>query len=115
MAIKYMTTVNIAGYGAEKDKLGWEYADSLNSASNGDTVIIPDNVRFVSVALLITAGSGYVEATISKLADVLAGTGVWVVWDKGTITSSAQDSCIPVTALRQVNVSGTTKLQLRAQ
>ena len=33
----------------------------------------------------------------------------------GVISSTAQDSCLPVTAIRQVNISGTTRLMMRSQ
>ena len=38
-----------------------------------------------------------------------------VDWALGTVNTTTQDSCTPVTALRQVNVSGESKLEVRAQ
>lgn len=118
MAIKYMTSVHISDYeGTNISLKGWEYQDVLSTASNGDTVIIPENIKNISATLEITSGSGKIQTTTSLLNDVINNPGsvVWVDWDMGVISTTEQDSCLPVTAIRQVNVSGTTKMILRAQ
>jgi hypothetical protein len=115
MAVAYMTSVNISNYNTKLDDIGWEYNDTLATPGNGSSVINPDNVKIISVTLQITAGQGKVQATTSLLSDVLADTAVWVDWDAGNVTATTQDTANPVTAIRQVNTSGTTKMMVRAQ
>ena len=116
MAIAYMTSVHIQNYEGKNINIdAWEYEDTLSSAIDGSSVIVPENIKNLSVTLQISAGSGKVQTTTSKLEDVLNNNAVWVDWDNGVVTSTTQDSCVPITAIRQVNVSGTTKLLVRAQ
>lgn len=115
MAIKYMTTVD--PYSIQKDYRDWEYdTGDLASAGNGDTIIIPNGVNIINVVLEITAGSGKIQTTCNKLADVISDTDVvWLDWPFGTISATAQDSFDGrVTAVRMVNATGTTRLMICA-
>jgi len=115
MAIKNMVRIR-TDYTETIKNEAWEYSEELSAPANGDTVIIPEDVQNISVTLVVTAGSGKIQATTDLLATVESGTGVtWVDWDHGVVTATTQDVAKPVTALRQVNVSGTTKLVMRAQ
>ena len=115
MANKKMTRVSTDYKEAIKNE-AWEYSEELTSAVNGDTVIIPEDVKNIAVTLVITAGSGKVQTTTDLLDTVLSGTGVtWVDWDKGLVSLTTQDTVFPVTAHRVVNVSGITKLIMRGQ
>lgn len=118
MAIKYMTPVNIAQYDAGKiDNIGWEYdTGDIASPGDGDSIIIPDNIKDIIVTLYINAGQGKVQTTTNKVQDVIDDNSViWVDWDPGLVSSTIQDTAPPVTAIRMVNVSGTTRLMIRAQ
>jgi len=118
MAIVYMTPVKVDRYDntINENFRAYEYEDTITGgAANGDTVIIPVNIKSIQATLIIAAGSGKIQTTTSSVAKVIAGTETWVDWDLGVITSTDQDSCMPVTAIRQVNASGTTTMQLRAQ
>src|SRR4030042_1917418 len=116
MAIKYMKTVNIPDYNSINDLKGWEYEDVLESPGNGDTVIIPDMVNSVNAVLEITAGEGKIQSTKSKLEDVLVDNNVvWIDWVLGSVIATAEDEHTGrVTAIRQVNTSGTTRMLLNA-
>ena len=117
MSEVYMTRVTIDRYDKRIDAQGFEYEETLSSAVNGAAVIIPDSVKNISVTLVITGGgSGKMQSTTNKLADVISDTGVvWVDWDAGVIAATAQDAMLPATAIRMVNVSGTTRVLIRAQ
>ena len=118
MAIVYMNRVDFSStkYSAEGyNQRRFEFNESKAAAGNGNTIVIPPNIKGIAVTLEITAGNGKVQATTSSLADVLAGAEVWVDWSKGAITATAQDYVMPCTALRLVNISGTTKITLVAE
>lgn len=101
----------------EERELAFEYEEALASSGAGAWVLFPNGVNGCSVELDITAGSGYIEATNDSLQDVKTGTAgvAGVAWRLGTITVSAQDYLFPCTAVRQVNVTGATKLKVRFQ
>ena len=116
MAIKYMTRVHIPEYEVVIKNNAWEYDDQLSSPGNGNTVIVPAGVTVISVTLGITTGSGKIQTTTNLLDDVISNTGiVWQDWDDGVVTDNTQDYTSAVTAIRQVNVSGTSRMMLRGQ
>lgn len=113
MAIVYMTSVNIIDYDPNITNKGWEYDTGDKAvAGNGDTIIMPITPNPKNVTLEITAGEGYIQTTKTKLANVLTDTDViWDTWLLGSITTTAEDSYDGrVTAMRMVNVSGTTRM-----
>jgi hypothetical protein len=97
--------------------VAWEYEQSLSGAGNGDSILIPDEVKQITLTLSFATGAtGRVEATTSSIAKVKAGTAVWVAWDAGVVATTTQDALYPVTAIRAVQVAtGTVKLEVRAQ
>lgn len=118
MSIKYMNRRKIDFNDPSYDKpFMFDYTEELSAPSNGDTIIVPGNVIGISVALEVTGGSGKVQASITPVDEIIANESntIWIDWDSGTVTATTQDRCAPVSALRQVNASGTTKLTLRAQ
>lgn len=116
MAIAYMTRVTIPKYENRIDQYGFEYEETLDSAGNGNSVLIPDVVRNIGVTLQVLSGTGKIQTTTNKVQDVIDDNNVvWVDWDSGVVSTTTQDSCSPVTALRMVNVSGEQRLLMRAQ
>ena len=115
MAVAYMTGVQIPQYKVLTDFGAWEYKDELTAPANGDSVIIPTTVKSVAVTLEVSAGTGKVQATTSLLSEVENDTAVWVDWDAGEVAVTTQDGVAPVTAIRQVNATGTTRFIVRAQ
>jgi hypothetical protein len=101
----------------ERDTYAWEYEDELESAGDGDSVLIPDDVQSVIVTLIPTAGTGKIQSTSDKLDTVKndPGSVTWIDWDLGVVAVPTQDKCDPPTAIRQVNATGTTKMTVRAQ
>jgi len=113
----YMSQVFINEYDTQNIKaMSWDYKDTLSSSGNGNAVIIPPGVDSVQVALMPTAGSGKIQATLDKYEDVIDDPDAvdWVDWPSGVIAIGTQDSVNPPTAVRQVNVTGTTKMNVVA-
>lgn len=116
MAVAYMTSVNINTYDPNIKSISFEYEDVITGgAANGVSVLVPNNIKSIQTTLIISAGSGKIQTTTSSVAKVIAGTATWFDWIKGVIAATDQDSCKPVAAIRQVNISGTTTMQLRTQ
>ena len=84
---------------------------------NGDSIIIPDNIKNISVTLEVGgSSSGKIQTTTNKVDDVINDNDVvWVDWDSGIVTVTTQDSSLPVTALRLVRSTGTVRMLIRAQ
>jgi len=100
---------------AEKDEYSFEYSGALGSAGPGPWVLIPNGVDNISVTLSISTGAGKVQIS-NDLDDIIRNnTPVAVDWPLGVVTETVEDACNPPSAIRQVNVSGTTVLQMRAQ
>jgi hypothetical protein len=87
-----------------------EFDETLAAPGNSDWILVPKGKSTVSVALNPTAGSGYVEYTLSNVATVKTGSPVAVIWDAETVTTYTDDVLFKVTAMRLVNVSGTTQM-----
>ncbi len=117
MSIVYMDPVTIPGYVPAVTGRAYEYQSSdLVAPGDGDTVMFPTNVPGASVLLQITTGAGKIQTTVNKVADVLSDTDVvWDDWSSGEVASTTGDRMDPVTALKMVNASGTTRLIIRAQ
>lgn len=115
MAVVYMTRVTISTYEDNVNNQGWEYKDTKASTGNGNSIIIPTCVKKISLTLEMTSGSGKVQTTTSKLADVVGGTEAWVDWTSGSVSANTREVFDPVTAVRLVNTSGTIYLSVRAQ
>ena len=92
------------------------FKDSLASAGNGDWVALPVGIAHISVILEVTSGEGYIEVTNDweSVRDDGSASGI-IAWDDGNVTETTQSQVAPVVAIRQVNVSGTTKMFLQAQ
>lgn len=101
----------------EERELAFEWQEELASAGPGAWILFPNGVQGASVELEIGTGEGYVEATVDSIQDVKAGLAAvsGKKWPSGNVTITEQDYLFPVTALRQVNVSGTTLLKVRMQ
>ena len=101
-------TVNKFGAGEIDESL-------VAMAAAGDFFLIPAEFNSLSVTLGVTGGSGRVETTTNKVADVESDTNVvWVPWDAGDVVATTQDVAARPTAIRQVNISGTTRLMVTA-
>lgn len=107
--------MQVAPSGGLEDVFAYEYNGTLTAAGNGEWVLIPNAIGSITIILEVTAGSGYVEVTNDTVYEVKQNTAVGLGWDDGTVTQTTQSVVLPVTAIRQVNVTGTTTLKLRAQ
>lgn len=112
MAYSEMTIAPTAT--AEPGNIAYEATETLAAAGAGKWFLVPPGVEGIAVTLAITSGSGYVQTTTEGVDRVKAGSAAGVTWDKGTISATAQDWAMPVTAFRAFNVSGTVVLHARA-
>lgn len=96
--------------------LGYEYAETIASGENGDTIRIfplgPGNAQ-VTCRVIAGANTGKFQFTTSPDANVIAGSAVWSDWAHGTVTGTDWDVLLSqVTALRGVSVSGEVKIEV---
>jgi len=117
MSIVFMEDVYINKYTPYRQTVSYQYSEELEEAGNGSTIIVPANVAGVSIELEVSGGEGKVQATLTPFDDIIIteDNADWFDWIHGSVVVTTQGRCKPVTALRQVNVSGTTVLKLRAQ
>lgn len=87
-----------------------EFDETLSSPGNTDWIFIPRGVDSVPVALNPTAGEGRIEYTLSNVETVKSGSPVVKAWDSGNVTTYTDDTLFPITAIRMVNISGTTQM-----
>lgn len=99
----------------EADQKSWYYEETLASPGNGKWILKPNGTDGMGVTLVISSGVGKVQATTDSIDNIIAGTETAVDWDLGTVSGTTQDSCIQLTAVRQVNISGTTTLKAVSQ
>jgi len=114
--VVYMNPVFISQYETQLTYVrAWDYkSDALAAPGDGDAVLIPPGSLDVQVTLIPTAGSGKIQATYDPYADVLADPDAvnWVDWDAGVVAAITQDSVKGPSAIRQVNVSGSTVMTI---
>jgi len=111
----YPSKVRANNINDEQDQFAFEYSETLSSPGNGTWIEFPNGVDGASVELVISSGTGKVQATSDSLSRVQAGSAEGVDWDLGVVSGTTQDYCAPVTAIRAVNVSGTIKINVRMQ
>jgi len=99
----------------EKDEKSWYHEETLSSPGNGRWVLKPNGTDGMGCTLLISSGSGKLQATTDSLDSIYADTATAVDWDLGMVSGTSQDVAIQITAVRQVNESGTTTLKVVAQ
>ena len=100
---------------AEKDEYSFEYSSTLVNAGEGPWVLVPNGVDSVAVTLAVSAGEGKIQISNDLDSVIRNSIPVSVDWPLGSVVSTVEDVCSPVSAIRQVNISGTTTLQMRAQ
>lgn len=94
----------------------WEYKETKTTSGNGNIIMLPNETgKYDSVmcSLIISSGTGKIQTTISNRADIIAGIANWIDWDYGAVSSTTTDVFFQVAAVRQVNSSGTTKIEVR--
>ena len=99
----------------EKSEKAWYYEQTKSTPGNGAWILKPNGTLGMGVTFVPTLGSGSVEATTDSIDKCNAGTAVGVAWDFGTVSGTTQDSAVQLTAVRQVNISGSTVIKVVAQ
>lgn len=119
MAVNYMTTINISTYDPGIKNISYEYDETLTFVSvelTSNAIIMPNNIKSISCFLDLTTGSGKVQYSLNKIADIISGTSVvWKDWDAGSVSVDTDDVFYPVSAIRFVCSSGVARLFLKAQ
>lgn len=83
------------------------YKETLSVAGNGDAILIPcGDINFVAHDL---QGDGKIQVTVSPVEDIINDIAIWVDVVEDSLINPAD------TAVRQVNSTGTTILNLRCQ
>ena len=99
----------------EKSEKAWFHEEELSSPGNGAWILKPNGTSGMGVTLSISSGSGKVQATTDSIDKVINDTAEGVDWDLGTVSGTVQDTAIQLTAVRQVNISGTTTIKAVSQ
>jgi hypothetical protein len=99
----------------EKSEKAWFHEEVLTSPGNGAWILKPNGTNGMGVTLSISSGVGKVQATTDSIDNIINGSAEGVDWDLGTVSGTEQDSAVQLTAVRQVNISGTTKIKVVAQ
>ncbi len=113
-AMAYVSMEVAPADGPEKIN-AYEYTEELIIAGNGAWILIPRDISVITAMLEVVAGSGSIEVTNDTVYNVKINLATGITWDDGTVVADTQSAIMPVTAVRQVNVSGTTTIKLRAQ
>lgn len=95
----------------------YEEIETLSTPGTGDVFLLPDGsgkIDGLLVNLIISSGSGKVQYSLSTREKIIADNAVWKDWDSGVITATTDDVFYPVSAIRQVNISGITTIEVRA-
>ena len=114
MALQYLTVSPESNQ--SKGEVVLESVQELDAAANGNTILAADQIgrmKTILLSLIVTAGSGKIQYTISNRADVIAGNEVWYDWNAGVVIANTTDVLFFVSAVRVVNVTGTTKIEVR--
>jgi hypothetical protein len=115
MAYKEMQVAPIKD-GGEKG-FRFEYEESLSAAGDGNSILIPDDIQNVSIAVEPGGGSQVkFQYTLDKVETVKSGSPVWHDSDTGLSSSAYTDVLYPCTAVRLVQSgAGTSKIKVIAQ
>lgn len=97
------------------EKPSFRAQETLSDGVTGDTIIIDTLAAGEELSIFLsmsdTGNSGYVEFTMEDHLSVKNGTAEYIAWTPGTVTQITASSLpVGVTAVRHVNVTGTTKM-----
>lgn len=97
---------------SESQQYGWQISEVLSAPANGNSYITPNGCDIIGFTLEIAAASSAkMQITFSSVEDIQANSAVWVDHPSGVVAVSLTDTIdSSVSAIRQVNVSGTSTL-----
>jgi len=111
---KELNKVSVGLY--ESHEAVYELSEEINTIKSGDWYLIPNGINSISIMLVLAGSSrGRVDITTDTVENVHNGNPAYLAWSLGTITGTRFINHPPVTAIRQVNERGTTKLLVRCQ
>ena len=104
----------VVPYEFTDSKSGGSFAASpvtQTGAGTTSNLAIPLGMSVVrAAAVLVAAGTAYLEVTFSPRENVLADTAVWMKWTPGNVTASTYSDITGATGVRLVVSSGTWQL-----
>lgn len=87
------------------------YQAKVTFTTTSDWIYMQSGNPTISAAIHPTGGTAKVQYTLSSSADIEAGNGRWIDWDKGANSVATADSLIgSVVAVRGVNVTATSSV-----
>lgn len=114
MAFNLMVRETNSDYSNRIDDNSYFYAETKSAGTDGNPVIVPTTITKILARLVISAGSGSIETSISSVAAIKAGSANWVAWDAGTVTETTDDVSERVNGIRVVRATGTVVMELVA-
>lgn len=95
----------------------FEWSEGLVAAGIGNAIMIPDDIRYVTIQIEPYDGcDAKAQTTVDKVEDVKNDSAVWVDWIHEDVVENTQDWCAPVTAVRLVQQGdGYSFIKVRAQ
>jgi hypothetical protein len=115
MGYKFMQPVSINTQ--NQTQRAFEHKEELSAASSSDWIIVPDDIRGVSVSVSASGGAtARAETTTSLYKDVISDTAQPETWPSGEVTTITSQNAHPCTAIRLVQTgAGSSIMTLRAQ
>lgn len=102
--------------GGDSHLKSFEYSDSLAAAGNGNSIIIPDDIQNIAIAIKPTGCNVKFQYTVDSVSEVKAGTEEWFDSDLGLVAVDTSDVLYPCTAIRLVQSgAGSSIIKVRAQ
>lgn len=106
MAVQYMTHMTANGRHIHTETLG--------AGLTSDPLMLPSvygrmrsDDRISVVCIPAVGATGKIQYTLSSVANVEAGSAIWIDWPSGNVTAATGYAINgPVTALRCINVAG---------
>lgn len=93
--------------------------DIKQTPGQGDIYKIPrgcGNFAQCSIVYDCRNGTGNIKYTISSIEKIEAENAVWETWDNGQTTNTIKSLVtVPITGIYQINVTGTTGLEVLMQ
>ena len=110
-----MNSINSDSIGGEETRSSFESHETLVATGNGQWIRIPTGVQSVAITLDATLGIGKIQVSSDSLIDIKNDIASKVMdWDAGIVTNAySNDVFFPCTAIREVNISGTTSIGVR--
>lgn len=114
MAFQVMVRQKNTDYSSIISNKVFQHTEDVATGITSDPVIISNTVSTIILALIISSGTGRIEATLSSISKIKAGTANWFSWDAGDVSITTNDVSEKANAFRVVNTAGSVTLEMLA-